>query len=140
MATTGVFNGTNLLLKVGTSGSETTIGHTTSCSISFSHDLPEATTKDSSGWAEFISGVRGGSISFDGLVAYDDTTNAEELANYIINRTAISFIFGTAATGDSVYTGTGYLDSVEISADMEAPVSYSGSITITGAISTSTNP
>ena len=139
MATTGIFNGTDLLLKVGSSGSEVTIGHTTSCSISFSHDLPEATTKDSSGWAEFISGVRGGTISFDGLVAYDDTTNAEELAGYIISRTKIAFIFGTAASGDIVYPGEGYLDSVEVSADMEAPVSYSGSITITGAISTSTN-
>lgn len=139
MATTGIFNGTDLLLKVGSAGSEVTIGHTTSCSISFSHDLPEATTKDSSGWAEFISGVRGGTISFDGLVAYDDTTNAEELAGYIISRTKIAFVFGTAASGDTVYTGEGYLDSVEVSADMEAPVSYSGSITITGAISTSTN-
>lgn len=139
MATTGVFNGTDLLLSVGASGSEVTIGHTTSASISFSHDLPEATTKDSSGWAEFISGVRGGTISFDGLVAYDDTTNAEELAGYIINRTKINFIFGTAESGDTVYTGEGFLDSVEISADMEAPVSYSGSITITGAIASGTN-
>jgi predicted secreted protein len=139
MATTGVFNGTDLVLAVGSSGSEVTIGHTTSCSMSFSHDLPEATTKDSSGWAEFISGVRGATISFDGLVAYDDTTNAEELADYIINRTAISFVFGTAETGDSVYTGTGFIDTVEVSADMEAPVSYSGSITVTGAITKATN-
>jgi len=139
MATTGVFNGTNLVLAVGSSGSEVTIGHTTSCSMSFSHDLPEATTKDSSGWAEFISCVRGATISFDGLVDYNDTTNAEELADYIINRTAISFVFGTSVSGDSVYTGTGYIDSIEVSADMEAPVSYSGSITVTGAITKATN-
>ena len=41
MATTGVFNGTDLLLKVEGS----TIGHTTSCTLTISHDLPEATTK-----------------------------------------------------------------------------------------------
>ena len=79
MATTGVFNGTNLLVKViADGGTLATIGHTTSCSMSLTHDLPEATTKDSSGYAEFISGIRGGTISFEGLVAYDDSANAED--------------------------------------------------------------
>ena len=41
MATTSVFNGTNLLLKIET----VTLGHTTSCSLTLSNDLPEATTK-----------------------------------------------------------------------------------------------
>ena len=43
MATTGIFNGTNLILKVEGS----TLGHTTSCSLNLSNDLPEATSKDS---------------------------------------------------------------------------------------------
>ena len=37
MPTTGVFNGTNLLLKV----EGATLGHTTSCTLSLSNDLPE---------------------------------------------------------------------------------------------------
>lgn len=140
MATTGVFNGTNLLVKViSDGGTLATIGHTTSCSISFSHDLPEATTKDSNGWSEVISGVRGGEISFEGLVAYDDAANSVELADYIIGRTKVDFSFGTAASGDAIYTGEGYISSLEVSADMESPVAYSGTITITGPIEKSTN-
>jgi len=135
MATTGVFNGTNLLLKV----EDTTVGHTTSCTLTISHDLPEATTKDSAGWQEVISGVRSGEISFEGLVDYSDSANAIELADYIINRTQITAIFGTAESGDSIYTAEGYISSIEQSAEMESPVSYSGSITITGAIVKSTN-
>ena len=47
MATSGTFNGTNLILKViADGGTLATIGHTTSCSISLSNDLPIATTKD----------------------------------------------------------------------------------------------
>ena len=136
MATTGVFNGTDLLLQVEGS----TIGHTTSCTLTISHDLPEATTKDSAGWQEVISGVRSGEISFEGLVDYSDNANAIELADYIINRTIVTCVFGTAASGDAIYTAEGYISSVEQSAEMEGPVSYSGSITLTGAIVKSANP
>jgi hypothetical protein len=52
MATTGVFNGTNLVLKIEGG----TLGHTTSCSLSLSNDLPEATSKDSSGFQQVIAG------------------------------------------------------------------------------------
>lgn len=140
MATTGVFNGTNLLLKVITSGGTlATLGHTTSCSLSLSQDLPDATTKDSNGWSESIAGVKGGTLSFDGLVAYDDAANQVEVADYLIAGTLVDFSFGTAASGDTIYTGSGYIDSVEVSADAESPVSYSGSITVTGAVSSSVN-
>jgi len=127
MATTSVFNGTNLLLSV----EGNVLGHTTSCSLSLSNDLPEATTKDSNGFQEVIAGVISGELSFDGLVDYSDTANAIELADYLLARTQITCVFGTAATGDAIYTAEGYLSSVEQSAEMESPVSYSGSITLT---------
>jgi TP901-1 family phage major tail protein len=135
MATTGVFNGTNLLLKFAADGSAAvTIGHSTSCSLSLSNDLPEATTKDSAGFQEVIAGVKSGEISFEGLVAYDDANNAIQAADLLIARTKIDWSFGTAESGDAVYSGEGFLSSVEMSAEMESPVTYSGSITVTGAI------
>ena len=135
MATTGVFNGTDLLLKFhSTDGSEVAVGHSTSCTLSLSNDLPEATTKDSSGYAEHIAGVISGELSFEGLVAYDDSNNAIQAADYLLARTKVYWSFGTAETGDAVYNGAGYLNSVEMSGEMESPVSYSGSITITGSI------
>lgn len=135
MATTGVFNGTNLILTV----EGATVGHTTSCSMSLSMDTPEATTKDSNGFSEYIGGVKGGEVSFEGLVAYDDSANAVEFADYLLARTQLTCVFGTAETGDAVYTAEGFLSSVEMSAEMEAAVTYSGSITLTGAITKSTN-
>ncbi len=135
MATTGVFNGTSLILKI----EGTALGHTTSCSMTFNADLPEATSKDSSGYQELITGVKSGEISFDGLVAYDDTANAIELADYLIAGTQLTCIFGTAASGDAVYTAEGFLSSIEMSAEMESPVTYSGSISTTGSIVKSTN-
>jgi predicted secreted protein len=139
--TTGVFNGTDLLLKItdGPTGSITTstiIGHSTSCSLSLSNDLPEATTKDSNGFQEVIAGVKSGELSFEGLIAYDDDANPVDFADILIARRAVTWTFGTADAADTVYTGSGFLSSVEMSAEMESPATYSGSITVNGAITT----
>lgn len=130
-----VFNGTNLILKI----EGATVGHTTSCSISLSTDLPDATTKDSSGWNEVIAGVKSGEISFDGLVDYSDSANSNEIADYLIAGTQVTCVFGTSTSGERIYTAEGYVNSIEISAEMESPVSYSGSITLTGAVTASNN-
>jgi hypothetical protein len=82
---------------------------------------------------------RSGEISFDGLVNYASAANAEELVDFVLNRTIITCVFGTTATGDVIYTAEGYIASIEQSAEMEAAVTFSGSITLTGAIVKSTN-
>jgi len=135
MATAGVFNGTNLLLKVG----ETVVGHTTSCTLSVSNDMADATTKDSQGWSESLAALKSGEISFDGLVDYSDANNAEQLLDLLMARTKVTCVFGTATTGDSIYTAQGFVSSLEQSAEMEAAVTFSGTITLTGAITKSVN-
>ena len=136
MPTVGVFNGTSLLLKFAADGSTPAVlGHSTSCSLSLSNDLPEATTKTSGGFQEVISGVKSGEISFEGLDNYDHANNAVEAADLLIAGTKVDWSFGTGVTNDPLYSGEGFLSSVEMSAEMESPVSYSGSITVTGAIS-----
>jgi len=140
MATSGVFNGTNLILKViADGGTLLTIGHTTSCTFSLSNDLPIATTKDSSGFQEVIAGVRSAEITFDGLVDYSDIMDIDALIGFVTSRQKIDFSFGTAATGDVVYSGEGFLSSVDYTAEMESPVSFSGTITSTGAITAAAN-
>jgi len=135
MATAGVFNGTNLLIKVEGS----VVGHTTSCTLSVNMDVADATTKDSAGWSEGIAGLKSGEISFDGLVDYSDANNAEQLLDYLIARTQVTCVFGTATSGDSIYTAEGFISSLEQSAEMEAAVTFSGTITLTGAIVKSVN-
>ena len=135
MATAGVFNGTNLLIKV----EGTVVGHTTSCTLSVSLDAADATTKDSNGWAESIAGLKSGEVSFDGLVDYSDSNNSEWLLDLLIARTKVVVVFGTAATGDSIYTADAYVTSLEQTAEMEAAVTYSGTLTITGPIVKSVN-
>mgnify|MGYP003138774977 CR=1 FL=1 len=139
MAST-VYNGTNLLLKFAVDGSTpVTLGHTTSATLTITHDLPESTSKDSSGFQEVISGLRSGEISFEGLVDYTDTLNHDEIFTMVSNRSKVDFTFGTIITGDAVLSGEGFISNLEINADMESAVTFSGTIVTTGAITQANN-
>lgn len=132
MATTGVFNGSLLTVKVDSSK----LLNTTSCTLSLSVDTPEATTKDSGGFQDLIAGVKSGEISFEGLVAYDSGSGVQigDISDELIAGTKVTWEFSTDVSGDDKYSGEGFLTSIEITADMESPVSYSGTIATTGAI------
>lgn len=132
MATAGVFNGTLLSVQIG--GSK--LFNSTSASMSLSMDAPEATTKDSGGFQEVIAGVKSGEISFDGLVAYDTVSGIQigDVADDLLAGTEVTWEFSTEVTGDNKYTGSGYISAVEITAEAESPVSYSGTIITTGTI------
>ena len=126
-----VINGTNFLLKKG--GTE--IGHTTSASLSLSVDTPDATTKSSGGFQEVIAGTISGEISFEGLVDFADSNdNAEELGDSLLARTEVEYIFEGGASGNQKWTGNGILSSLEISSEAENPVTYSGTVVLTGTI------
>jgi predicted secreted protein len=132
MATTGIVNGTLLTIKVGGS----TLLNSTSASLSLTLDTPEATTKDSGGFQDLIAGVKSGEISFEGLVAYDSGSGVQigDISDELISGTSVSWEFSTDVSGDDKYSGNGFISSIEITADMEAPVSYSGTIVTTGVI------
>jgi len=139
MAST-VYNGTNLILKViADGGTLAAIGHTTSCTISLTNDMADATTKDSSGFSESIPGLISGEISFDGLMDYTDSNGGTELAGFLLGRTKVDFSYGTSTTGDTVYSGEGYLTGMEVTGEMESAVTYSGTIQITGTITATVN-
>lgn len=118
-----VFNGTgNRLWSCKTS------------SLKVDVDLPDVTTKESSGWANHINGLRKWSIDFAGV--YDDTdaggttmTPAEILAA-IIARTADAAVAFKPATGTSNtgWTAAGTFKNITITGDMEKGIEFSGSI------------
>ena len=145
MPTTGIFNGTNLVVLVGSE----VVAHSTSCSLSVSVDLPDSTTKSSQGWAEQIGGLKSWSLTTDGLATVDPTG-----ATYIVGdiftalaaRTAVTVKFTTVSTGstviagDLVWSGLAFIESLDVTADMESPATYSVSFTGTGVLTQGTNP
>lgn len=144
MPTTGVFNGTQLVVLVGTE----VVAHATSCTLSVSADLPDATTKQSGGWAEEIAGLRSWSITTDGLATVEPTGTSfvvGDLFSALNGRTSVTVKFTTAngstpIVGDLIWSGSAFVESLDITADMESPVTYSASFTGTGVLTQATNP
>jgi predicted secreted protein len=150
MATTSVFNGTSLVVLIGTE----VIGFATSCSLSLAIDAPDASTKQSLGWADEIGGQRSWSLTTDGLATVVPGTVATyvttaELNALAIARTAVTVKFTTVdnstvggvtpVTGDVIYSGQAFIESVDMTADMENPVTYSVSFKGTGVLAIATN-
>ena len=145
MATTSVFNGTSLVVLIGTE----VIGFSTSCSLSLAVDAPDASDKEAGGWAVEIGGQKSWSVTTDGL----STVVPGVLANYVstdelmilaADRVAVTLKFTTVGgttpvPGDVYWTGNAFIESVDITADMENPVTFSVSFKGTGALTTGTN-
>ena len=128
------FNGTDLLVYVGA----TPIAHSTSATLNIEQDLPDATTKSSGGFADHINGLKNWSIDFDGLVDYAASYGVEELFDNLKNGNNVTVKFSTATGGDSYWEGSASVSSLTMTAEMEAPVSFSGTFVGKGTLTKST--
>jgi predicted secreted protein len=145
MATTGVFNGTSLVVLI----SGQVIAHSTSCSLSLAVDAPDASDKEAAGWAVEIGGQKSWSVTTDGLSTVvpgvlASYVSTDELMILAADRVAVTLKFTTVTgttptTGDVYWTGNAFIESVDITADMENPVTFSVSFKGTGALTTGTN-
>ena len=138
-----VINGTDLTVYVPTEATDaddastvwTAVALAKTGSLSISADLPDASTKDSSGWAESIAGQRSWTMSTDGLVDFSLTdasgANIDGLWDYFTNRSKIKVALGQ----DNYYFyGDSFIESLELSSEMESPVTFSASFKGTGAL------
>jgi hypothetical protein len=103
-------------------------------------DLPDASTKESGGWAQHITGIKKASVSFDGVWDEAGTattlTIAEILALIIAGNTQRKFAFVPAALGTTIpgWKFMGSFKNITIGSDMENPCTFSGSVESSGAL------
>ena len=121
-------NGTDILVSTDTGA----IGGATSHTLNVNIDLPEATTKDSGGWAENIHGLRDWSVDIDALVDPDNPVDGPDLVQLALDRTEVTLTM--ALTGGHTYTGTAKLANYSETPDMEQPVAFSASFTGNGPL------
>jgi predicted secreted protein len=130
--TTGIFNGTNL--KVYVAGN--VVARATSCELSISSNLRDATTKDSGGDAERLPGLREWSLSTDALYSEDYSgAGVDEIFAAIKNGTKLAVKFSSNNVGDHEYAGDAYVTDMSLNAGTEENATYSASFQGTGAIS-----
>ena len=121
-------NGTDILVSTETG----VIGGASSHTLNINTDLPDATTKDSAGWAENIHGLRDWSVDIDALLDPDNPVDGPDVAQLSISRTEVTLTMALA--GGHTYTGTAKLASYSETPDAEQPVAFSCSFTGNGPL------
>jgi len=137
MATSGVLNGTDFRIWV----SGEAIGYSTSCSLSMSAELRETIHKDNpgSGWRTFSIGQKSATITVDAFYntdansVYSARKDPDDVAALFINETPFQWQF-RAASGDDMYSGSGYVTEMSIDSPVEDNATYSLAIEVNGAV------
>lgn len=129
-------NGRKMLVLVD----GTAIGGTKTFTLDIAVDLPDASSKDSDGWAENIYGQKSWTCSFDGLYDPTETYNLEEVFDELDAEDEIvlemAVIDGTG--GGLVFRGNAKVASLSLTADNEQPATFSGSFTGSGELNKGT--
>lgn len=132
--TTGILNGTALILYVN----DVAIAYSTSHSLSMSMATREITNKSSAGWKDVLEGLREWSIDGENLFAFDASYGFDDLFGLINNRTKVTVKFSTEASGDKFYSGSAYLTSLSKEAPTEGNTTYSYTFEGAGVLTEST--
>lgn len=125
-----VKNGDVLVLQVG----GTQLGALLSNSFNAAADMLDATTKDSSGAKEYISGEYGWGMSFEALYDPSASEGFSEALGYVKAGTSLDVYWGGTTASDPYFNGSAYMSSVDLSGPKNEVASYSGELQGTGAI------
>jgi predicted secreted protein len=105
--------------------------------ISFDVDLPDATNKESAGWAEHITGLMNAKIDFNSLFSTGLMTDtpavlsAKDLMDYILNSTSLLIaILG----GPFPIVGQCDMNSLNFGAPLEQAMTLAGSLKVNGKL------
>ena len=112
-----VINGTDLIVKTGTSGAEVVIAASTGFTITVNENIIPSTSKDSSKWEENLDGNRSWSVTCDYLYDPSGTNTFEDLVDLIIAGTnTMSIVAGKVGTaGDISWEGDVRIDTTSLS-------------------------
>jgi TP901-1 family phage major tail protein len=114
-----------------------------STSGTFSGELEtiDATSKDNDGARSILVSAISWSMTVEGLVQYNDTTNkirSADLFSLWQNKVKVRIAWATGIDGDSFYYGDAYITSYEESAGLNEVASFSVTFEGDGDITTST--
>jgi len=103
------------------------VGATTSFTWSAAVELPDTTTRDSAGFAEHLpgGGLRTITGSCDGFQDPSLALSTTELYDLISSRSDFTCLIIPETAGTKGFTGTATISGLDITYDMEQPVSIS---------------
>ena len=130
-----ILNGTNVTITQG----GTAIANATDCSISFTRELVDITTKDSGGYREVIPRQRQATFSVSGFVEMNETNGSQALSAACEGGTSLTVVFDMDdGTNTETYSCSALCSSIEMSGGIEDAAQFSATLESTGTITRAT--
>lgn len=111
------------------------LAHVDNATWNSSLSLAQATDKDSAGYMEYLeeAGMMEASIDVNGNADFEAADgNVKELADALIARTNLSFVFGPTASGSVNFTGNCLLSDNSYEAPNEETSTFSATFNVNG--------
>jgi predicted secreted protein len=123
------------------------IAGSTSCTLNRNVETVETTTKDSSGESEFLATKKSWDVSFDGMVDFASSldlaqgsfASIQDLFDYLDGRSTVKVAIGVEGADEVYWYGDTIVNNITLTADMETPVTYSGTLQGTGVLTKSSS-
>jgi len=137
MPTTGTVLAKNFALYAG--GTPVIVTCQTNISLAISTNMFSAACKDSGAWDAQLPGLKSWTCNLEGNFAYDATYGYSQLFAAQTGGTPVAVVAQTGVTGDKKYSGSAYVSNLQMdSSGNDAPVTFSCTLTGTGAITEAT--
>lgn len=120
-------SGINFTLSIGGQ----ILGGQRNVTMNWTMETIDKTSRDSDMWYEYLPGLRGWTIDFDGLFLEDDLAE-ENLESAWINHTSLAIILTTPAT--IPYSGTCLLTSFSFTGPYSAEATATGTLQGSGEL------
>jgi len=129
-----IMRGVDVLVQVDVAGTPTTIAGQRNATLSLSSDTIDTTAKDTGDWRTFLAGLKGWTLSCDGLYVDGDAA-LDELQSNFESGTAVSITM--SKSGEWTATGNAVITSLDYDASLEDVMTVSAEFQGTGALTIS---
>lgn len=120
-----------------------TMGVATSYGLNINKSMVETTTMLSAGWKDQYPDIKDWSVDFDGLVSRtvgDASIGFDYLVASIKTDASVGISLTPNALTNKYESGVGYITKLSMKGGKDGVVTFSGTVTGTGALATMTTP
>lgn len=110
----------------------------TDSSLTLTMDTSETTTKENTKAKTFQTDYYTGTGSVSGYVAFDASEGLTQAIADLQAGDSVTILWDTTTTGNATYTSSALITSINVSAPLNGPMTYSFDYQFTGAFTEST--
>jgi predicted secreted protein len=114
------------------------LGECRALTLHFTQATIDVTSRDNNTWDDFLAGRRGWSIDFEGMYIYTDIAY-KALQNHATDLSPSSLTVVVTMPDNKTFSGSGVLESLDLSGPYDDACTISGTIKGKGTLSESTS-